>query len=159
MRLSAALFALLTTSPALNGQATQPLRPTDFVVGGLDLGADSAAVLKLLGDPDSTRTDPGFGVDEHALLSWYFPVATVSFFATPRRVEGIAVLSPHLATARGLRVGDTRARVRKLYGAALNSGSGDLWVYGDDLVAPRRVIVIRFAREKVLFIHVRHFRA
>jgi hypothetical protein len=160
MKLGAALVALLTGTFVSNGQAAQSLRPADFVVSGLGLGADTATVLRIMGRPDSTHADSGFGLDEHARLNWYFPDGHVSFFASPRTVEGIALRSPHLATARGLRVSDTRARVRELYGLPLGSpAAADIWVYGDNPAAPDRLIIIKFAGDKVVFIHVRHFRA
>jgi hypothetical protein len=134
------------------------LRATDFVVGGFYVGADSSTVLRALGRPDSTHSDPNFGADEHAFLHWHFAGLTVDFSAVPREVDGVTLLSPGLSTARGLRVGETRARVRELYGAPLGAGSDEVWVYSDDPVLPRGVMVVcfGFGQEEVTSIYVGH---
>jgi len=134
------------------------LQPADFAVGRLSLDADSATVIQLLGPPDSVRAEPGFGVDDHALLYWYAGAAVISF-NTPNVVEGIAVASPAVATARGLRVGDMRARARQLYGAPLSDSVADQWTYVDEAIRPDHLIQLEFSGDTLVRIEVRHVRA
>jgi hypothetical protein len=100
--------------------------------------------------------------DEFALLYWHFPTCTVTFtLRNPNAVEGIDLISRALATPRGLRVGDGRARVRELYGPPLGDpGNPDAtqWVYADSPDVPHHMIIITFADDDIVSIAIRHFR-
>jgi hypothetical protein len=126
------LGSLLTGAAiALSAQGPAPVRPPDFVVARLDDRTDSARARRILGRPDSiTSSDHPFNVGAR-LIDWWYHDLRVSFTGTDT-VSGLWLLGAKVATARGLRVGDSRARVRDLYGtpASIDSTS-DAWVYHD----------------------------
>ena len=153
-----AVALLESAAVQLLGQAPPPLQSPDFEVAGIDLDADSTTVIQRLGRPDSSRTEAGFGVDEHSLRYWYFPGAAITFRVTDV-VEGILLTTPTYATTRGLRVGDLRERVRTLYGSPLDDPDPTLWLYADDPRLPEHLIIMTFSGDAVTSISVRHFRA
>jgi hypothetical protein len=102
--------------------AGAPLDSTDFVVAGVSIGAESTHVRRVLGAPDSSeaiRPSPGG-------LAWYYRDLTVLFSPYDGLVAGLQITGPRFATARGLRVGDSRGRVHRLYGEAVTADSSDL---------------------------------
>jgi hypothetical protein len=91
-----------------------PLADADFVVGPLNDQQDSAAVKAALGRPDSVRRDDNALEPGDSLVTYLYP--TVRVLLSGGQVLGITLISPNVATARGLRVGDPESRVHELYG-------------------------------------------
>jgi len=110
-----------------NWQNPAPLTPADFIIATLDDDADSAAVIRALGKPDSIVHSEVMGGEAH-LADWYYRDAFVTF--TNGSFFGIRLSSPRLATKRGLRVGDPVPRIRQLYGAPGDTTDGE-WTYPD----------------------------
>ena len=121
----------LGVAAALAGRPPQqqpaPLKPADFIVAGLTDDADSAAVVRALGKPDSiARFEVANG--EAEMADWFYRDIRVSlnnggFF-------GVTLRGPRFVTARGLRVGDAADKVVRLYGTASDTTDG-VWTYPD----------------------------
>ena len=120
-----AFVALLCPLRESLAQTPQPLAQADFTLGGLTEDTDSAAVRARLGKPDSVFVEGHpFDVDAK-LVSWVYPRLTVFFFSMDH-VVGIRTRDFRVATQRGLRVGDSVARLRRLYGEPTSSYHDDL---------------------------------
>lgn len=91
------------------------LTDTDFVVAGLPDDADSSDVLAQLGEPDSIISVPDPEEPDVDLLAWAYPDLAVAFGDDGLRY-GVTLMGPGVATARGLRTGDSTSRLRELYG-------------------------------------------
>jgi hypothetical protein len=95
--------------------AALPLDSLDWVVAGIDAGADAAHVLSLLGPPDSV-VHHSHPYDADAWLArWDYPDFTVHF-VDEFTVSGVQLSGPSVRTRRGVQVGDEIGRVRLLYG-------------------------------------------
>lgn len=115
----------------LYAQSPAPLGKGDFRVTGIAVGADSSETRRVLGAPlrITSQIDPYDG--QGAWIDWHYRSLRVSYFGLPK-VAAFSLTTRGVATARGLRVGDTRARTRALYGAPSqdNAADGeDAWVY------------------------------
>ena len=120
-----ACAALVPASSRLPAQAPAPLQPADFTMAGLHEGIDSATIAKQLGKPDSVVIDDASEFDPGAkLVTWVYPHFAVLFFSGAH-VVGIDTQDPTILTARGLRVGDSFARLTRLYGQASGAGEGE----------------------------------
>ncbi len=110
----------LCLAATLVGQVAPPLTQRDFVLGGLEENMDSAVVRHRLGKPDSILVDESpFDVGAK-LVTWRYRRVTVDFFASDR-VVGLSTTDPSIPTPRGLRVGDSIARMKQLYGEPTGS--------------------------------------
>ena len=122
-----------STVPTVRRQSADTTRlvafdSTDMVVAGVALGMDSAAVVGVLGVPSKVTTyeDPrGTGL---TFSSWYYPDLTLAWGAGTG-LGGTNITGPRVGTARGLKVGDSEARVIQLYGEP-HSRYQDEWYYG-----------------------------
>ena len=115
----------------LYAQTPAPLGPRDFRVAGIAVGADSSEARRVLGAPlrITSQVDPYDG--QGAWIDWHYRTVRLSYFGLAK-VAAFSLTTRRAATARGLRVGDTRARTRALYGAPSqdNTADGeDAWVY------------------------------
>ena len=126
------LLALSIALPAAT-RAQAPLGPADFIVAGIPdnypemfVEEDTARIRKILGAPKVERRIPGFKDD--SMTVWEFDGLSVLFGGIAR--QGITLTSSRIPTARGLRVGDTTARVRQLYGMPAEVVE-DEWTYTD----------------------------
>ena len=90
---------------------------------------DSLAVLKLLGVPDSVDAEEDFRAPGEKLISWTYSDVIV-LLGSNNYLGGIWITGPGAATARGLRIGDSDARVRELYGEPSDT-YGSEWQYED----------------------------
>jgi hypothetical protein len=125
-RLCAASLTIFVASASAGAQAP-PLTRRDFVVAGVSVGQDSAAVIRVLGRPDSagTSSDPS---QAGPVGSWFYPGLEVLFLGSS--VHGAWIRTPRYTTARGLRVGSSAAHARQLYGTptmALSNPEGLSW--------------------------------
>src|SRR5690242_6624951 len=103
--------ALLGTS--LCAQALPTLADSDLIVAGVGIASGQAEVESLLGRPDSIA-------HAHGSLEWYYHGLAVSF--GEGTVWLITLTTPRRQTARGLRVGDSTSRARRLYGPSKVTG-------------------------------------
>lgn len=127
------LLALCVVALPVATSAQAPLRPADFVVAGIpdnfpetEVEEDTARIRRILGAPRVVRRVPAFKDD--SMTTWEYDGLRVSFGSIAR--QGITLTSPRIATARGLRIGDTVARVRELYGAPAEALEDEL-TYAD----------------------------
>jgi hypothetical protein len=84
-------------------------------VPGIPLGSDTNTIVGTLGQPLKRTTvvnDPALGF----LEEWSYPDMAVSWYGALDTCSSILLFTPTRATARGIRVGDPVARVRRLYG-------------------------------------------
>ena len=113
-------------STALRGAATGRSSLTPTGVGAAHLGQGSvgavAALQQLLGTPRAASPQPDPSCD----VSSYLPWPGFSAYFDAGRFVGYATTGSELATARGLRVGDTVAQAQSLYGDdfALSTAQG-----------------------------------
>lgn len=107
--------ALLVGTGTVQAQAPEVLSPDDFQVVGVTEETDSSAIRALLGPPDSVVVqNPS---DDQGLTTIYYPDLIISFGYSDTPI-GFMLTGPGVETYRGLRVGETRDRVRQLYGDA-----------------------------------------
>ena len=127
-------FALLLGLMVANSAAAQrpsALRPVDFVVANISDSTDSAKVRALLGAPDSVTAGDHPNVAGGKLIDWWYPDTRISYH-DKATVRGVWLLAAGHHTARGIALGDSRSRVRALYGAPARSNPDeDAWVYRD----------------------------
>lgn len=100
-------------------------RPAELRLAGLAIGDTPAKVEKVLGKPALAPTPMNWKPGHRAVM-WHYdpdleaggvPNLTVTFI--DGHVRRVAVLDRHFATADGLRVGDTLAKARRIYGTAI----------------------------------------
>jgi len=103
------------------------LSPADFLVAAIKDGMDSAQVRRLVGSPDSTDLVDNPWEAGATFAHWYYPNEMI---ALTDRVVGVRLDRPGLSTQRGLRIGDSAARVTRLYGPPAEVTDTDWW-YGD----------------------------
>ena len=100
-----ALAFFLWSPPVLCAQGAPPLfGPADLSLGGIFAETDSGAVRHRFGTPDSIL------VEDDRLLTWVYPRFSVLFFSTDH-VVGVRTRDSSITTPRGLRVGDSVARL------------------------------------------------
>jgi hypothetical protein len=92
-----------------------PLGERDFVVEGLSLGSDSTRVIARLGRPDSVTTEQDPIEAGASIHDWHYSGLVVVFYS-PEGPSAFVLLTSGRSTYRGLRVGDSAADVRRLYG-------------------------------------------
>ena len=105
-------FAVWLSAPLIAASLpaqTPVLADSDVVVAGIAASKPRKVVEDVLGSPDSISGTEWFP-DLH------YPGLTVSFTESGRVVSSITLVTPQYQTARGLRVGDSLARARRLYG-------------------------------------------
>jgi hypothetical protein len=103
------------------------LTDEDFKIAGLEDDADSVAVLRALGEPDSIISLPDPDDPDVELLAWAYPDLAVAFGEGGIRY-GVTLIAPGVATRRGLKVGDAKARLLELYGRPPHA-FGATWDY------------------------------
>lgn len=128
--MAAAAFVLACPAEAPPREGSPWLTDNDFVVSGLPDDADSSEVLAKLGEPDSVISVPDPDEPDVDLLAWAYPDLAVALGDDGLRY-GITLTGSGVPTARGLRIGDSTARVVALYGRP-HQWAGDTW----DYVAP-----------------------
>ena len=120
---TALFILLLSTLPlTVNAQRPKSLTKVDLDVNGLHFGMNTNEVYDLFW---GSRT--GEGTQEHG-FSWDYDGAIVCF-SSKRTVICIDVIDPRYPTRRGLRVGDTPAKVLKLYGRPTRTVDDSYWTY------------------------------
>jgi hypothetical protein len=124
---SLAMVSLAACTPPAG--AAPPLEPADFVLGGVPMEADSVEIRLSFGDPDSVvmTTNP---YDAGAPLeSWYYYGLVIHYDgeATP---ASYVVTGGDEGTARGVRTGDSIARVLERYGDP-DYRNDAVWTYVD----------------------------
>jgi hypothetical protein len=107
--------SLLCGPVMLSGQSPPPLSKADFSLAGVNVGADSSAVRRGLGQPDSVRFDPNPFSPKAKSVVWVYRRYTILFYTT-EHVAGVRIRDASVATRRGLRLGDSVARLKELYG-------------------------------------------
>lgn len=106
-----------------------PLEEMDWVIAGIEIGADSSDVRRILGDPrELVRSMHPYG-SELELLEWLYPDLTVHLQGDGI-VNGFTLTGPSLATRRGVSVGHDLETLNRAYGAP-NEASSRRWLYCD----------------------------
>jgi hypothetical protein len=132
-------------------QGSPWLTDEDFQVAGLADDADSVAVLRALGEPDSIISLPDPDDPDVELLAWAYPDLAVAFGEGGVRY-GVTLLSPGVATRRGLKVGDAKARLVELYGRPPHA-FGATWDYmAPDDEDGLHVMRVGFADDRISWI-------
>lgn len=106
--------ALLAGASAVQAQAHELLAPEDFQVASITEETDAGAIRAMLGPPDSVVVQ-NLSDDDGQLSTYYYPDLIISFGYSGTPI-GFTLTGPGVETYRGLRVGETRDRVRQLYG-------------------------------------------
>ena len=148
-----AVFLAVVMATPLASQATPRLRSADFVVSGIRDGADTSTVHRILGAPDSIADgdDPSQAAP---IPTWWYRDLRVVFLGG-RELHGWWITGRSRTTARGLRVGASRAVVRRLYGPPTHTYGDSLLVYCERQggTAPR-CIDVWLQRDQVKTIYV-----
>ena len=112
----------------LVSQTPPRLTAADLLLPGVPDRADTSAVHRVLGPPDSIAKgdDPSQASGE--LPTWWYRDLRV-VFADGRELHGWWLTGPSRSTTRGLRVGAPRAEVQNLYGRPTNSYGDSVLVY------------------------------
>jgi hypothetical protein len=146
-----AVFLSTAYWPA-RGQEIAALSEADFVIHGVEQGSDTLAVRDLLGQPDSTSAVTlELWPAPHKLVRWIYP-AMVLEVTEMGLVNAVILTDVGVETRRGLRVGESGAHVRRLYGSPTVEAMG-LWLYEDPADA-FRVIAVRFDDSRVIEIRL-----
>jgi hypothetical protein len=117
VRVIICLVAGLLALPILGAaQAPDTLSSGDLKVGGIAETADSGVVRRALGAPLRIQRDTQPNDDGVLLTVWHYRGLKVSFDPDGRRYT-VTLTRPGYATARGVRVGDSAEKVRRLYGS------------------------------------------
>jgi hypothetical protein len=127
---------------------------TDFTIAGVRQGADSLAVLRILGRPASVDSQDDFRDPGAKLISWSYP-GLIVLLGSYNSVGGFWLTDTTFATARGLRVGATRERVRDVYGRPDDMYEG-MWIYSSTYGFGMEQIRIQFTEGLVTRIYVGH---
>ncbi|HKJ93951.1 MAG TPA: hypothetical protein VJ957_12350 [Longimicrobiales bacterium] len=127
--LSFAVVLASALAPPMSAQEPPKLDSTDFRVGALTADMDTAAIRGVLGAPDSiTVYDNPFDAGGKIPVYFYRDLmVTFSYGETPL---GFTLTGPSVATARGLKVGDSVERARALYSEP-GYTDPDAWEYYD----------------------------
>jgi hypothetical protein len=123
------LLSVSLLVPARGLTQVPPLSKADFALGGVAEGMDSATVRRRLGKPDSIFAEDNSFDSPSKLITWDYGRVTVDFFSTDH-VVGLTTTDSGAATPRGLRVGQSVARLKHLYGEPSGSYE-DVWDYED----------------------------
>jgi len=139
-----------TTADAA-AQAAVPPSKADVQFRDLMPGLDSSQVRALLANPDSTTVERSLYDESRMEAEWYYDGFSVAF-DTRGRLLGVTLLTPGVATPRGLRVGDKAARMLELY-AEPTRRDGDRWRYeaADDR---RFVMQVQMRDERIVWIYL-----
>ena len=113
IRLLALLFVLSCSATARDNPKSLAAR--DFDVGPLRSDMSAEEVRAALGPPASISSDPDFRDTSGLVETWHYPGLAVSF-VSKNGLFGTRITGKTWATSRGLRVGDSEATVRELYG-------------------------------------------
>jgi hypothetical protein len=125
IRLTRCLALLLALPLGTAAQGPDTLSARDLNVGGIVEGADTVVVRRALGAPLRVHRDSQPNDDGILLTVWYYRALTVTFDPDGRRYT-VTLTRPTYATARGVRVGDSAEKVRRLYGRPHFSDNGHL---------------------------------
>ena len=151
IRLLALFFVLSCSATARDNPKSLAAR--DFDVGPLrgDMSADE--VRAALGSPVSISSDPDFRDTSGLVETWYYPDLSVSFVSKDG-LFGTRITGKAWATSRGLRVGDSEAKVRELYGKPEGSSDGahDYVDHSDG--TDRRLIRVEVQNSRVTSIYL-----
>ena len=112
-----ALGVLLAAVPS-SAQVPAAIRGADFQLVGLSVGLDSAAVVRIMGQPDSVGLGDDPSQADLLPVWWYRDCAVVWL---EKRVHGVWLLGPTRTTPRGISVGMSDALVAAAYGAPVNA--------------------------------------
>ena len=156
MRIVQIAFLTAAASAAPSRLLSQaPVRAPDFVVGGISSTVDSAQVRRLLGAPDSVTAGDHPYDATGKLIDWWYPEFRI-LYNGGERVGAVWILGSRAATHRGLRVGDSRSRVRALYGAPTSVDSAsNAWVYRDtERDSETHLIKVFFGADRVRSIFI-----
>jgi hypothetical protein len=121
-------------------------------LGGIFAEADSAVVRHRFGKPDSIVVEDDPSHPGTTLMTWVYPRFAILFFSTDH-VVGVGTRDSSITTPRGLRVGDSVARLRQLYGEPREVYEG-VWEYRDPNPREQRVLHITLRQGRVGDIYV-----
>jgi hypothetical protein len=99
----------------------------NWTLGGVGIGASTAAVVKQLGPPHR----------RHELGAWRYADGLVVTMSAANAVRGIQISAPSkLRTAEGIGIGSSLAAVKKAYGRSLvaPADGGTAWTVGNQLM-------------------------
>ena len=112
----------------LRAQTPDTLTPRDLQIAGLPPQPDKNTVLRVLGTPQHTSVADQPNEDGVLLTRWMYRGLVLSFDGRGAFYTA-DISAPTYPTARGVRVGDALAQVRRTYGQPAFEDSGHL-LYG-----------------------------
>ena len=139
---------------SLTAQGPDTLSHRDLSVRGLGDEGDTATAHRMLGPPLRVVQNQGRNEDGALLLDWYYHDFTISFDEGRRYF--VEVTGASVSTNRGVRVGDSEAKVRRLYGRPTQQDVGHLLYAASTSDAETRGITFFLAGGRVKRILVGH---
>ena len=134
-------------------QSPPPLAGTDFRLGPVPEGTDSLVVRRRLGRPDSVGAADAAPDATDKLVIWHYPHFRLYFTRLSiHGVIGVEATDSTYATGRGLRVGDSETRLKRLYGEPVGTHE-NIWDY-DDPSARLHVLRLTIRNGRILAIYV-----
>jgi hypothetical protein len=111
------------TDTATDEEPSPPLPPKPFgnftvlesAVAGLQCGMDSMSVLGVLGPPAFSLAQEDVDRPGNESVSWHYR-DVVAYFGAFDALEAVEIIAPGVRTTFGITVGDSVARVERLYG-------------------------------------------
>ena len=122
--LSIALLGFAATASAQSEPA--PVTTADLAFAGVLWRADTLALLRILGQP-ARRGTYKWPDAEEPMSAWIYPGLEFDLAAGDGVLIAV-VVGPTVQTTRGVRIGDTAGKVRRLYGDPTENEKGT-WEY------------------------------
>ena len=138
----------------LTAQGPDTLAPRDLSVRGLGEEGDTAAARRVFGPPLHVVQNQDRNEDGAQLLDWSYSGFTISFDEGRRYF--VDITGPSITMSRGVRVGDSEAKVRRLYGKPMQQDPGHLLYAASTSDAETRGITFFLAHGRVTRILVGH---
>ena len=149
-----AFVSLYAAVPAQSiAQTPPPLTGTDFRLGPVPEGTDSLVVRRRLGRPDSVSAADAAPDATDKLVIWHYPHFRLYYTRLSiHGVMGVEATDSTYATGRGLRVGDSATRLKRLYGEPVGAYE-NTWDY-DDPSAQLHVLRFTIRNGRIAAIYV-----
>ena len=144
------LVPALLILPSASARAQAPIDERDLAVAGLSPGSDSNSVIARLGRPDSVTAEQDPIDADGSIHHWHYPGLVVTCYS-PNEVSAFVLLTPARSTSRGLRVGESVAKVRRLYGSPTETEhdtASELWTF-EQPSKPLYVVAVTIRAGKV----------
>ena len=120
--LSVVALLVLALAPVARAQQPDTVPITDLSIVGVRFDSDTAAERTRLGAPLQAHVAEQTNDDGVLVTTWSYPDLRIDFDGKGQRYAAM-VQGPRYRTTRGVAVGDSVAKVRRLYGRPLHENA------------------------------------